>query len=389
MYRKIYEKLVEILSIEKIVFIVWPRQVGKTTFLRKIYDTLDTQNKQFLNLENFEYHSYFHTFSNFQSFVRSSYSGEGKYYLFLDEFQKAKGIDTILKLISDEMPYMKVILSWSNNIEINKNIKESFAWRKRVYSMWPLDFDEFLIWREGLEIEELAGFKKNILHKKKIWNYAEEFMVWWGYPEVVLETDREKKKQILSDIFDFWFNRDIVLYTSKMYEFKELTKQLGYRLGQTLNFAELASLTHVSAPTIKAFISVLEETFIVFTQKPFFRNKLKEINKSPKLYFYDFWFRNWFINRFDFSPDEKWYIFENMMLWEFLKRDAKTDIKFWRTNDEQYEVDLILEDRHQAYEIKYKENLKESDSRWIHRLESLYPEFHGNIVYKENFYTLL
>jgi predicted AAA+ superfamily ATPase len=70
----------------------------------------------------------------------------------LDEFQKVKHIDTILKLIYDELPFIKVILSGSNNIEINKNIKESLAGRKRIYYMFSLDFDEFLIWKENLDI---------------------------------------------------------------------------------------------------------------------------------------------------------------------------------------------------------------------------------------------
>jgi len=49
----------------------------------------------------------------------------------------------------------------------------------------------------------------------------------------------------------------------------------------------LASLSNLTSPTVKSFIEILKETFIVFTQKPFFKNKLKEINKSPKLYFLD------------------------------------------------------------------------------------------------------
>ena len=61
------------------------------------------------------------------SFLRSQYDGQGMLYLFLDEFQKVKRIDTILKLIYDELPWVKVIASGSNSIEINKNIHESFA----------------------------------------------------------------------------------------------------------------------------------------------------------------------------------------------------------------------------------------------------------------------
>lgn len=58
-FRKIYLKENEILDNNKIVFIVWPRQVGKTTFLKKIFSKIKIENKQFLNLENLEYHNFF------------------------------------------------------------------------------------------------------------------------------------------------------------------------------------------------------------------------------------------------------------------------------------------------------------------------------------------
>jgi predicted AAA+ superfamily ATPase len=55
-------------------------------------------------------------------------------------------------------------------------------------------------------------------------------MTYGGYPEVVLAKNNDEKKQILSDIFDFWFQRDIVIYTQKLFEFKELTKQFSFRI---------------------------------------------------------------------------------------------------------------------------------------------------------------
>lgn len=388
-FRKIYSQEKEILENKKIIFLVWPRQVWKTTFLRKIFSSLETKNKQFLNLENFEFHKIFQNFSSLENFIKSTYSWEWRYFLFLDEFQKVKKIDVILKLIYDEMPFVKVVLSWSNNIEINKNIKESFAGRKRIYNMWPLDFEEFILWKEKISLDDLKMFFQNPLNSEKIKKYLEEFMIWGWYPEVVLADNIEEKKKVLSDIFDYWFNRDIVLYTQKMFEFKELVKQLAFWSWNTLNYSELASLSNLTSPTVKTFVEVLRETFIVFTQKPFFRNKLKEINKSPKLYFLDPWFRNWFINRFDFSPEEKWVLFENFVLSDLIKKWKRYDeLKFWRTNDENYEVDLILEDEQKIFEMKFKNEIKEKDFRWIKKFLQKYENFSWEVLNKENFYKV-
>ena len=389
-FRKIFEKENEILSNNKITFLIWPRQVWKTTFLKKIYSQLTTPNKKFLNLENYEFHRFFTSFSNIQTYINSLYSQKWTFYLFLDEFQKVKNIDNILKLIYDELPFVKVIASGSNNIEINKKIKESLAGRKRIYYIRPLDFEEFLIWKENLSINELKRFVTDEANFHKIQNYLEEFLIYWGFPEVVQAQTIEEKKQVLSDIFDYWFNRDIVIFTQKLFEFKELTKQLAFWMWNILNYSNLASLTHLSAPTVKKFIETLEETFIVFRQRPFFRNKLKEINKSPKLYFIDPGFRNWFISRYEFSPEEKGILFENFILTELIKKWKKTeDLKFRRTNDEKYEVDLVLESEQKAYEIKFKFETKKKDFKWLEKFLQLYPSFTTDIITRKNFLSFI
>jgi predicted AAA+ superfamily ATPase len=157
-----------------------------------------------------------------------------------------------------------------------------------------------------------------------------------------------------------------------------------------LNYSNLASLTHLSAPTVKKFIETLEETFIVFRQRPFFRNKLKEINKSPKLYFIDPGFRNWFISRYEFSPEEKGILFENFILTELIKKWKKAeDLKFRRTNDEKYEVDLVLETEQKACEIKFKFETKKKDFKWLEKFLQLYPSFTTDIITRKNFLSFI
>jgi predicted AAA+ superfamily ATPase len=355
-----------------------------------MYDALPRDNKTWLNLENFEYHSLFRDLSTLTVFLRSQYVGEGILYLFLDEFQKIKKIDTILKLIYDELPWVKVIASGSNSIEINKNIHESFAGRKRVYTMYPLDFDEFLLWRgEVSHIGEIDKYYDNPLHTNKLASYLEEFMIWWGYPEVVLAADTRERQKVLEGIFDYWFNRDIVLYTDRLTEFKELFRQLAFRMGNTLSYAELGTLTHLTWPTIKRFVAILEEIYICFQVVPFFHNKLKELSRAPKLYFYDPGCRNIFIRRFDFSPSEFGSLFENFIFTELMKRwKHKSDLKFWRTKNEQYEVDVIIEHEERAIECKYRESIKSEDSRWIRAFQKENPRFWEEYAYIHNFWKI-
>ncbi len=385
-FRKIYDKQKDIIENDKICFIVWPRQVGKTTFIKKIFEEIHTDNKQYLNMENFEYHRFFQSVSDIENFINNTIVEKNKkYYLFLDEFQKVKNISPILKYLYDEHKNIKIIVSGSNNIEINKNIKESFAWRKRIYYMRPLDIQEFISWKENIDIKNTNSFIKNPKNKYKLENYIQEFWIYGWFPKVVLARSSKDKIQELADIFDFWFNRDIVLYTNKLYEFKELTRQLAFNNWNTANYSSLASLSHISAPSVKKFIQVLKETFLVIEQKPFFNNKLKEINKSPKIYFLDPGFRNYIISRYDFSSQEFGILFENIMLSDLIKNWLwYDDLKFWRTNDENYEVDLILESQKKAYEFKWKDKLKSSDKSWLNKFLKTYPDFDGETIDKNN-----
>lgn len=116
----------------------------------------------------------------------NKFQNDEPYYLFLDEFHKVKNIDWIIKSLYDEHENIHMVLSGSNHIEINKNIKESFAGRKRVIPVFPLDFEEFVVWKENIDISEVPAFKKNPLNAARLNISLEECIVWGTYPEVVL-----------------------------------------------------------------------------------------------------------------------------------------------------------------------------------------------------------
>ena len=67
----------------------------------------------------------------------------------------------------------------------------------------------------------------------------DEFLIWGGYPEVVLTNSFDDKKQVLNDIFDFWFNKDVLLETKRVFEIKKMVKYLAYGLGNILNYSEV------------------------------------------------------------------------------------------------------------------------------------------------------
>lgn len=185
-YRKKEKVLKDNLENNKIIFFIGPRQVGKTTLLKKIYSEIESVKKVFLNLEILDYHRFFENFESIQLFLlQNGFQKEQRFYLFLDEFHKVKNISWVLKSLYDEYPKLKIIVTGSNNIEINKHMTESFAGRKRVIHCYPLDFEEFVIWRGRLSPESVTGYIRNPLHSAQLQAYLEEFLVYGGYPEIV------------------------------------------------------------------------------------------------------------------------------------------------------------------------------------------------------------
>lgn len=389
-FRKKEQIIIDTLDERKIIFLIWPRQVWKTTLLKSIFSWIQSEKKLFLNLEILDYHEYFKDFWSINNLLlKNGFNKNELFYLFLDEFHKVKNIDWVIKSLYDEYENLRIILSWSNNIEINKNIKESFAWRKRVINMFPLDFDEFLIWKEKVDVDKVEEFKQNPLNKSKIYYYLEEFLVWGWYPEVVLQKKGEEKKQILQDIFSFWFNKDILIEIREAYKFNNFLKQLAIRNGNLLNINEIAKEIWVSQPTSEYYFDLMFKSLLVYPLKPFFTNKLKEIVKMPKFYFIDNGFRNFLINRFEFLDDEKWLLFENFIYSEFLKKWINyEEIKFWRTKNGVNEVDFVFESLKKIYEVKYKEKTKKSDLDWINSFNKHHEWFNSLIINKENFYSL-
>jgi len=391
LFRKKYKIVEDNLLNRKIVFFIWPRQVGKTTILKEIFKNLKTEDKLFLNLEILDYHKYFDNFEEIKNLlIKNWFEEDKKFYLFLDEFHKVKNISWILKSLYDEFENLKIIVTGSNNIEINKNITESFAWRKRVINCYSLDFEEFIVWKEKINIEKIENFIENPLNKWKINLLLEEFLTYWGYPEIIKTKNNEEKKQIFTDIFSFWFNKDILPEIKKDYKFNEFLKQVAFYNWELLNLNEISKNIWVSQPTITNYINLLEQSLILYPVRPFFSNKLKEIIKMPKYYFSDIWFRNFLINRFNFINTEFWILFENFIFSELLKIwFYYNDIKFYRTKNWSVEVDFIIDLEKKAFEIKYKEKLKDSDLKWLKKFSINYSDFETKVINKNNFYKEL
>ena len=394
--RKIYKILSENIKNSKIVILTGARQVGKTTLMKMLYEQVNKKTKAIFidmdlisnqeigeNLENFINHLIFNGYNEKLK----------RFYVFIDEFQRAPKLAMILKNIYDHYSNIKVFASGSSSLSIKNKIKESLAGRKFVFEIYPLDFEEFLEFKQDAQakkyfnnIVKVKG--ANIALPAKLNKLLEEFLIFGGYPEVILSSNPEKKKQILKSIFDLYIEKDVMMFlgVEKVWAYKKIIQLLAVNNGQIINYNNLAQEAGVHNKTIRSYLSLLEDTYLIQILSPFFSNKQKEITKSPKIYFLDNGARNYFLNNFNVleKRTDKGGVFENYVLQEIVKNNIKNyNIKFWRTKEKQ-EVDFIFEKRNILIPIavKIKSYGKTDDHRNVLTFLTDYKQQKGYILSK-------
>jgi len=143
--RKIFNKVYKNTSNNLILLLIWARQVWKTTLLKQLNEKLGIDKKTyFLNLEDSEIKNLLNQHPN-KLFEITWSSSEDKQIIFIDEIQYLNDPTNFLKYIYDEYKdTIKLIVSWSSSFYIDQKFKDSLIWRKKVFNIYTLDFQEFL-----------------------------------------------------------------------------------------------------------------------------------------------------------------------------------------------------------------------------------------------------
>jgi hypothetical protein len=117
-----------------------------------------------------------------------------------------------------------------------------------------------------------------------------------------------------------------------------LVKYLAINTGGILSYQNVTQILSLSFRTFKRYLDALERSYLVIRVPPFFKNKTKEIVKSPKVFFLDTGLRNVIARSFPTELDGA--LFENYVLTELIKMGLV--VKYWRTKSNA-EVDFVVE----------------------------------------------
>ncbi len=350
----------------KAIVVLGPRQVGKTTFLREICEN----NRTFLFLNGDD--------SNVQHQIENANTQSlkqiiGKHTLvFIDEAQRIKNIGIKLKLITDQMKNVQLLVSGSSALELASEMNEPLTGRKWEYQMFPVS------WKE---LHEYLGHID--AHAQ-----LEQRLIYGMYPEVI--TQQGSEKEVLQQLTGSYLYKDLLALEGvrKPDLLPKLLRALALQLGNEVSYNELANLLQVDKNTVNTYIDLLEKAFVVFRLQPFSRNLRNEISSSRKIYFYDNGIRNALIANFNSLDlrNDKGVLWENFLISERMKtlnyEGIWTNTYFWRTKTQQ-EIDY-LEERDgalYAYEFKWSKQKVKFPKSFLEN----YQVKVSDVITKENF----
>ncbi|MFQ6614909.1 MAG: ATP-binding protein, partial [Fidelibacterota bacterium] len=222
--------------------------------------------------------------------------------------------------------------------------------------------------RQQADLEGLGFFKNDVTR------LYHEFMIYGGYPEVVLTDDFSQKKKVLQEIVRAYILKDIrnIFQVEKIDSFNNLVKTIALQVGQLLNNASLARDCRTTRITAEKYCHILEDTFIIQRIPPLFTNKKKELRRMPKVYFHDSGLRNYLAQNFlAFSHRvDRGQLLENAVfsaLWK--TRGIMDHLYFWHTADGK-EVDFIVQ--REGDFIPFEVKVKRAAVAHLKRFNELY-----------------
>lgn len=395
MKRDIFDTVKAHILNEEITIISGSRQVGKTTLLKSLEADLNHEYQtDYFTLERFDIKKYLDENPlNLFSLIPDS-SGT-KRIVFIDEIQYLSNPTNFLKLLYDEYrQQVKLVVTGSSAFYIDKKFKDSLAGRKRIFHLSPFSFNEVLRYKGKNHLinytEQGIGEIKNIpfLYQDELKKHAEEYLVYGGYPKVVVNNSYQEKQEVLNELVNAFLRKDALeADVIKETEFMLFVETLADRVGNKINRNQLSNVCGISDETVRNYLYILNKSFHISYARPFWKSKTSELRKMPKLYFQDNGLRNAVIN--DFSPvilrKDKGDLAENFAYNLLRKHFKKEHIQYWTTR-EQNEVDFILE-KSFAVEVKYSgKTIKPSKYKLFRKT---YPEIKLQFACMDNFENML
>jgi predicted AAA+ superfamily ATPase len=370
--RTLAEVIKKNLGKQKAIIILGARQVGKSTLLKMLYKKND-ESVLYWDGDEPDIRQMLVNVTSTQ--LRKLIGNAG--VLIIDEAQRIENIGMTLKLITDKIPEVQLLVSGSSALELSLGLNEPLTGRKYEFQLMSLSTDEMIKYH-GLMDE------KRLLSHRLIYGF---------YPDVVTKSGDEQLN--LKNLANSYLYKDIFNFKEvrKPEILSKLIKALALQIGSEVSYHELSQIAGCDSETVQRYIDLMEKTFIVFRLPSFNRNLRNELKKSRKIYFYDNGIRNAVIGDYKNIElrNDIGALWENFLVSERLKFLENNQIQaatyFWRTKNQQ-EIDYIEERGGMlyAYEFKWKAY---KEARFSKTFKDAYPDHETKTISSENYIDFL
>ena len=363
--KKVEKRLLEVpLNTWKIISIIWPRRSWKSYFLFSIINDLIKSwiNKTNIVYINFEDERINIDWANLQIIIDAylelyNHKKLEETYFFFDEIQNINNWEKFIRRIYD-LGMKKIFITWSNAKLLSKEISTSLRWRSLSFELLPLNFKEFI----NFKWEELNIYTTK--DKAKILNLQKEYLLWWGFPEII-NYSNELKIKTLQEYFDVMLYNDII----ERYKIKDVTllKQFVKLLIQTTTkeYSINKMWNNLKSLWFKFDKNILYD-FIDYLDTIYFWKSISKYDYSlskqtlKKVYLFD----NWYLNAISFNFSENfWKLLENIVFielyrkfWDnifFLKNLSETDFVINNKDNIIFQTCYDLTEENEEREIKW------------------------------------
>ena len=294
----------------KIVLLTGPRQCGKTTLAKQLYFSFD-----YFNYDSSE---------NRLALKRQSWDRHKKLIIF-DELHKMNGWKRWLKGIYDTQGIPpEMLVTGSARLDIHKKVGDSLAGRYFQFRLHPLDLKEAAHYIGG-DVNQLFD---------QLWNCS-------GFPEPFLRASETYYKRWRRSHLDIILRQDLIdLYPGRdIQAIETLVLLLKERIGSTVSYANLARDLERDPNTIKRWLQLLENLYVIFRVTPYHKNIARSLLKEPKYYFYDH----------TYAENNHGARLENLVASAFLKelqfiedtKGLQTSLNYLRTKEGK-EIDFLI-----------------------------------------------
>ena len=318
-----------------VVTVIGPRQAGKTTLVRELFPDYTYVNLEDRATRELAEHDYIGFFSKYPE------------PMIIDEVQRVPELLSAIQVRVDEdrRKNGRFVITGSHQPRLREAVAQSLAGRTTIHTLFPLSFEE----------TGKNGTADNL----------DESIIRGFMPELYLENSRDPDVYY-RDYLDTYVEKDLrqMIAVRDLNAFLRFLTLLAGRVGQVVNLSGLSGEVGVSSGTLGEWLSVLEDSFVVFRLQPYFSNISKRIVKSPKVYFVEPGLAAYLLGietaRQASRDPLRGNLFENIVVLDAMKsrlNDNKAPNLFYMRTEKGVEIDMILKKEGMLFPFEIKSSM--------------------------------